>query len=321
MNNKISIVIPIFNKEKFLNRCIDSVINQTYRNIEIILVNDGSTDNSLNICNEYKKYNNIKVINKENGGVSDARNVGIENSNGEYITFIDPDDCVSETYIENLYKRIIKYRADIAIENPIKYRNGEEIHRNIKIDDDIILEKKDQFLIELFNAKYFHNTCWGKIYNNQLVKKVKFDINMSIGEDLKFLVEIFTMANKIVITDLEEYYYYENIGSLTRVGFNEAWLKEIKYCNELIHKYKNSNIRIYAIKRYIDVNLGCAIRFKLDKKSIKNIKNNIKKYINEYMNSTIIDKKMKAKVKLLIFSYHIFMFLYIINNYNKNESF
>lgn len=321
MNDKISIIIPIFNKEKFLNRCIDSVINQTYKNIEIILINDGSTDNSLDICKEYKKYNNIKIINKENGGVSDARNVGIENSNGDYITFIDPDDCVSNTYIGNLYNRIKKYKADIAIENPIKYRNGEVIHRNIKLNNDIILEEKNQFLIELFNAKYFHNTCWGKMYNSQLVKKIRFDINMSIGEDLKFLVDIFTIANKIVITDLEEYYYYENLGSLTRVGFNDAWRKEIEYCDKLINKYENSNIRIYAIKRYIDVNIGCAMRFKLDKYSIKIIKNNLKKYINEYMNNTIIDKKMKAKANLLIFSYYIFIFLYKIKNYNKNKSF
>ena len=102
---KISIIVPIYNVEKYLERCINSLINQTYKNIEIILVNDGSTDNSLIICEKYKNIDSrIILVNKENGGLSDARNVGIDNSSGNYITFIDSDDYIDDDYVYTLYK-------------------------------------------------------------------------------------------------------------------------------------------------------------------------------------------------------------------------
>ena len=111
----ISIVVPIYNVEKYLEKCINSIIIQTYKNIEIILVNDGSTDSSGKICDIYlKKDKRIKVIHKKNGGLSDARNVGIENAKGKYIAFIDSDDFIDSDFIEILYNLIIEYNADVS---------------------------------------------------------------------------------------------------------------------------------------------------------------------------------------------------------------
>lgn len=116
MKDLVSVVIPIYNVEKYLRKCIETVIDQTYTNIEIILVNDGSTDNSLQICNQFKeKDKRIKVINKKNGGLSDARNVGIKNAQGKYICFIDSDDFISEKYIEELHNLIVENKAQIAV--------------------------------------------------------------------------------------------------------------------------------------------------------------------------------------------------------------
>ena len=107
-NDLISVVIPVYNVEQYLPKCIESIMNQTYKNLEIILVNDGSTDGSQKICEEYKSIDNrIKIINKENGGLSDARNVGIDNSSGNYITFIDSDDYIDDDYVYTLYKSLI----------------------------------------------------------------------------------------------------------------------------------------------------------------------------------------------------------------------
>ena len=116
MKELISIIVPVYNVEKYLNRCIDSLISQTYQNIEIILVDDGSTDSSSEIVDGYlKKDNRIKVFHKDNGGLSDARNKGIEISKGKYLSFVDSDDYVTNTYIETLYNTIIEYEADISI--------------------------------------------------------------------------------------------------------------------------------------------------------------------------------------------------------------
>lgn len=115
-NKKVTIIIPVYNVEKYLSRCLNNVINQTYSNIEIILVNDGATDNSQVICEEYKKKDDrIKLLVKENGGLSDARNYGIPYATGDYIAFIDSDDMIHTSYIEYLLNLIEKYNGDISI--------------------------------------------------------------------------------------------------------------------------------------------------------------------------------------------------------------
>ena len=116
MKDKISIIVPIYNMEKYLNKGVNSIINQSYENLEIILVNDGSTDDSLNICNKFKKKDKrVVVLKKENGGLSSARNYGIEHANGKYISFVDADDYIEKDYIEKLYNCITKYKVKISI--------------------------------------------------------------------------------------------------------------------------------------------------------------------------------------------------------------
>ena len=118
MTEKITVIVPVYNVEHYLEKCLDSLINQTYKNLEIIVINDGSTDNSGEICQEYaQKDNRIVYIEKENGGLSDARNVGLDKMTGSYVTFIDSDDWVELDYVEILYKKIIEYQADIAVGN------------------------------------------------------------------------------------------------------------------------------------------------------------------------------------------------------------
>ena len=115
-NPEISIVVPVFNVEKFLKKCIESIISQSFSNFEVLLVNDGSTDGSLDICLQYTKIDDrVKVINKKNGGLSDARNAGIKYATGKYICFIDSDDFIEKEYLQKLYKNIVKYNSDVSM--------------------------------------------------------------------------------------------------------------------------------------------------------------------------------------------------------------
>ena len=185
-NDMISIIIPIYNVEKYLEKCLDSILNQTYKNLEIILIDDGSTDNSPNICNSYcEKDKRIKIIHKNNEGVSSARNKGIELSKGKYIVFIDSDDYVSNEHIEVLYDCIISNNVDLVISNLIDISEDGIILNNEEKES--FLMNKDQCLKELLSEDNFYHLCCGNIYRKDLLEKIRFNCKYRIAEDLDFL--------------------------------------------------------------------------------------------------------------------------------------
>ena len=172
IEDKISIIVPIYNVEKYLNRCIESLIFQTYKNIQIILIDDGSIDKSGKICDEYKKKDSrIKVIHKKNSGVSNARNIALSQVDGKYLTFVDADDYVSKNYIKELYGLCKTYNCDIGIigvlenfeENNKKVPSGQNIQTTLKNID---------ALNELLNEKYYFGSVWGKIYKTEIWKNI-----------------------------------------------------------------------------------------------------------------------------------------------------
>ena len=129
MTEKITVIVPVYNVENYLNKCLDSLINQTYKNLEIIVINDGSIDNSGEICQEYaQKDNRIVYIEKENGGQSEARNMGLDRMTGSYVAFVDSDDWVELDYVEILYKKITEYQADIAVGNYYSFNESEGMY-------------------------------------------------------------------------------------------------------------------------------------------------------------------------------------------------
>ncbi|MWX42503.1 glycosyltransferase family 2 protein, partial [Francisella tularensis] len=208
----ITLVIPIYNIENYLGRCLDSVINQTYKDLEIILVNDGSTDNSLEICESYAKEDSrIKIINKNNGGLSSARNVGLDACKGDYVTFIDSDDWVSLDYIEILYKNIIDNNADISIINAIKVKSQ---------NNDFTLKEQKNLLHTYFSSIEFalDNTlpvmACAKLYKTKLFENLRFT-NSIVFEDEDIMYRLLYHANKIVCTDYIGYFYFQRPTSIT----------------------------------------------------------------------------------------------------------
>ena len=208
--DKISIVVAVYNAEKTLKKCVDSLLNQTYNNIEIILVNDCSKDNSLDICKEYSKANdNVKVIsNDRNSGVSDTRNNGIDNSTGEYICFVDSDDYVESNYIEVLYYYYQKYNT-VPICGFVyhdEYNHAKPVKYSWSGDEELVS------LGEAFRLKseLYLTALWNKLFDRKLIvdRNIRFDTNVSVGEDLRFSVDYFIKNNVDKICVLSEPLYH-----------------------------------------------------------------------------------------------------------------
>src|SRR5690554_80942 len=197
----ISIIVPVYNVEKYIDRCMKSIFSQSYQNIEIILINDGSTDNSGSLCDTYLNNNSkIKVIHKTNGGVSSARNVGLELAEGEYIGFVDPDDWIEPSMYESMYNNIKKNNSEICICNYII--NNSESCRKIELPFELeVLNKKEilNYIIPPLispnnldnNIDKMHGGVWRMLIKNELIKKYKIQFQLQLMEDKIFNLEIY----------------------------------------------------------------------------------------------------------------------------------
>ena len=210
MENLVSIIVPIYNVEQYLEKCIDSIINQTYTNLEIILVNDGSPDNSLKICNFYKeKDSRIKVINKENGGLSDARNVGLENSHGEFILFVDSDDWISSVMVSELVEFITKFNADMVISRYYKVFSNYHIEESSKSAKSVEVLSKTEVMERIMDDNNITNHVWRKLYKKSIIPKDVFPKGKNY-EDIYAMPLILENCQKIVNIDKVHYYYRMN---------------------------------------------------------------------------------------------------------------
>lgn len=223
----ISIIVPIYNVEDYLPRCIDSLREQEYRDIEIILVNDGSTDKCSYICDNYaQKDSRIKVVHKINGGLSDARNAGLACASGEYIAFVDSDDWVSPYYLSELYTAMKKSNADI-VECEKIITTGKVHDEKIKKDTSTSVYGASQALHLLIEDHIFHQTVWNKLYTRKVIGDIKFAVG-KYNEDEFWTYQIFGRADKIAYIDRTLYYYFQRPSSLMGVGYNLRRLDAIE---------------------------------------------------------------------------------------------
>ena len=210
---KVSIIVPIYNMEKTLSKCIDSLVHQTMKDIEIILINDGSSDNSLNIINSYTKDKRIKVINQENKGISVARNNGIKIASSKYLCFVDSDDYISLDMVEKLYNAVTSKNASICVCD--YYTFDESNIKEIKVGSDNLFGGT---LLEHPNLiKDIDFAPWNKIYKKELFDNIEFPVQTKY-EDLETILKVFSKADKIVKLNEPLYYYYVNISGETKTN-------------------------------------------------------------------------------------------------------
>lgn len=267
---KISVIIPVYNSEKFLKKCLDSIINQTLNDIEIICIDDGSTDKSLRILNNFAdKDNRITIINQKNSGPSAARNKGIEIAKGEYIGFVDSDDWIDLDFYEKLYNSAKKYDADVAVCG-IKRLRSCKWKYHLKIE-------KEEFTTDI-NKKFVlcdvPDKCyvWNKIY--KLQKLMEKNINFEQGvyfEDRCFTAEVLVYLKSLVTVPDVYYNYWTNHNSIVKTKSNKK-THDSKYTKEKMMKFLNDHdiYIIHKIKKFKLFGLTyLKIKYYRDKKEIK----------------------------------------------------
>ena len=245
MGEKISVIVPVYNVEQYLERCVDSIINQTYTNLEIILVNDGSTDNSGKLCDELaKKDERIRVIHKENGGLSDARNRGIEEANSDLVGFIDSDDYIDNDMYEILLKNLNNTDADLSMCALYDvYNNTPEAQVTNKETWELSSEQAIKMVME---AKILSVTAVNKLYRKSLFTDLKFEVG-KIAEDAFIMIKLLDKCEKIVATNEKKYYYVHRENSITTQKFSTKFLNVIEAYEQ------NSNIILEKYPKLKDV--------------------------------------------------------------------
>ena len=303
---KISVIVPVHNGEKYLDKCINSIIDQTYKNIEIIIINDGSTDNSENIINKFSKNNPgiVKAYKIKNHGVSYARNYGVENVTGDYFLFVDVDDYIDNNLIEKLTKTIEKDEVDI-----IKYKlkiinnskeektygptfektSGEDAFNKLCYTDILI----DSPCLYLFNTKYF------------MENKFKF-ANNRYHEDFGLIPLVILKAKKVISTDIYGYNYVQSECSITR---NDNYEIELKKANDLLYHYDNMINEVDKIdisndsKKNIYIYYTNAILNRINKLQNKDKRNYLSEIKDRNMINNIKNRNIKSYIKFLYYKF------------------
>lgn len=248
--NKISVVVPAYNAENMIENCIQSILNQTYDNLEIVVVNDGSTDGTLDILKGLSnKDNRIKIVDIKNGGVSHARNTGVDNATGDYITFVDSDDTIEQGMYEYLINLIEKYGVDIA---HCSYANVDKDGNKRAVGNmgREILQNHDEALKCLVSGNLFTGGLWNKLYKRELFNNVRLDETIKFNEDVLINYELFDKAKTSVYSDRAMYNYYANDESATHSSDSVLANRQCMYVSELIYqKSKDKSYEIEAEKR------------------------------------------------------------------------
>lgn len=328
-DKKISIIIPAYNIAPYLPRCLDSVLSQTYTNLEVIVVDDGSTDNTKEIIEKYaEKDSRIVPIYKENTGVSDTRNKGLDIATGDYIGFVDGDDYIEENMYELLINNAIKYNADIAhCGYRLKFPKNEYYFYNT---GKIVEQDKQQGVIHLLEGKFIEPGIWNKLFRRDVVKDIRMKKELKNNEDLLFNIMAFAKSEKSVFEDKALYNYIMRTNSATTssgLTYNKVF-DGLKVRNIITEMFKDDD-KVYQVALYSQLKVAIQtyrnITTNNDAQEFKGEQKNIKKQVAELYKKAkplgIIGKRTKIDSLLIIHCPVMFKLLYILYSKTiKNRS-
>lgn len=325
MEPLVSVIIPVYNVEEYLEECLNSVVEQTYHNLEIILVDDGSPDRCGEICDKYaEKDERIIVIHKKNGGLSEARNVALDIVKGEFVFFVDSDDIIELNTLEKLVSLCLREQADIALTGLKNFKENIEMTED---QDSYTVESRDNILKRILLHKGIGHEACGKLFRINLWDKYRFPVG-SLYEDYAVVYFVIANAKKVVVYNTPKYYYRLRAGSIMKT--------EIKEKN-LVLLDISDNVTDFFVKNYPDlkaaaIHLNIITYMKMMKNILdsgfgympdvqKRIINKVKKHKNEffhYEETRFIDK---IKVYSLLCGKQLFYGLYLIGDWKNNRNY
>lgn len=319
---KVSVIVPVYNTMPYLAKCLDSLCNQDYdkKDYEIIIVNDGTPDNSEKIILDYQKHfpDLIKVINKKNGGISSARNAGLNQAKGEYICFVDSDDYVEKDLLSSLNSENNNY--DLFV---FGYNEVYEHYSNTNNVSDNILVNNCQSLELFFENKAVRGYAWNKVFKREIIfqNNIKFDEKISYIEDLSFVIEYIAHCKTLYFSKLILYNYVQRTGSSINSTFNVNKLSGQNAYDKILESVKKIDLNYIATIYYFifELNYELSVRIRICqnfenyKKEYKSLKKGMKIYLKKFIFKNVkIKYKIKAIIKYVF--YEIFIFKYGGNN-------
>lgn len=301
----VSIIVPVYNVEKYLGKCLDSLIDQTYRNLQIILVDDGSGDSSGTICDRYAAQDNrIQVIHKKQSGVSAARNTGLEAVKGSYICFADSDDWSDEKMIETMYENMVEEKAQISI---IGYDMVWEDGRCQKKSDEnaYYVWNQREAIAQWMTQKIFKGFMWDKMFAREIFSGIRFLEDRSYMEDVAIGLDLFARAEKVVYSGKIGYHYLQRQGSATNSGFQERELLGITEAEKMI-RFSEEHQGIYDKEAYsrLLINVYTILErivltgSKKDKERIPELKKVLREH-REYLKGGVVNRYMQPFIKMV----------------------
>lgn len=304
-DTKVSIIVPIYNDEKYLHECIESIREQTHENLEIILINDGSIDNSKLILSEFeKKDKRVIVVNKKNTGVSNTRNIGLNIATGEYICFSDADDYLSNDYVEYLLKIIVCENADIALTS--KIFGNFSLKQSKKIVTTVVTSEKATLDILMYKIPI---GVYSKMFRKEFLKKnsIRFLENLFMGEGFNFNVDAFQRANRVCISNRKIYYYRRNNAHSVTTKFSvDKWENAVYAMNIMKQRMQinkecmNSALQFALWRTYSDAYDSAFLSVEKDNQKIKEYKRKIvKKGGIAFKVPTSLKNKIRALVMII----------------------
>lgn len=307
----ISIIVPVYYAEKYLVKCIESIINQSYKHIEILLINDGSTDSSGRICDDYAaKDFRVRVFHKENGGVSSARNLGLDNAKGDWITFVDADDYITDGALKEMFAAISEIEVDVVYfrnfyqvaDNRVSVINNKGLSSGILPVDDYI---KDLLMYQDLSAPI----VWNKIFKKEIIGSRRFDSEVKIGEDLLFQLEILlkNRHSKINLHDKPLYFYIIRGNSAMGSASGEKFDLLTDKMRELLQKYNSLDNLWYEFSSFSLINMFM---------KILNSKQAVSKFEYKILSRLIADSS--SSIKLMPMGYRLLASLYEMSRFLGN---
>ena len=305
----VSIIVPVYKTEQYLSRCVNSILNQSYSNIEIILVDDGSPDDCPRLCNEFEeKYSNVKVVHKKNGGLSSARNAGLDVCKGNYISFIDSDDFIEKNFIRRLYESLKKFNADVEMvqyaqvtsESDLPYvkPQKEKVYKNNDVEKAFLKLKIDSVCVGLYRA--------------EVLEKQRF-IEGKTSEDIPFNFDVFRKIKTFIYIPEKRYYYYYNPESISNGPLDKNMLNYLEFRKEICEYYSTKPLELKRMSEalYARAAMGLQTRMTLygisqdlDEKICNELFSNVfRKYRESFYQVNIIPLSRKV-MAILVFNFY-----------------